>query len=42
MSKNISLLEALTGFTHELLYLDGKKFAIRSEEGDIIANAETK
>lgn len=42
MSKNISLLEALTGFTTEMLYLDGKKFAIKSEEGEVIANNETR
>jgi DnaJ-class molecular chaperone len=36
------LLEALTGFTIELTSLDGKKFGIRSEEGEIISNNDTK
>ena len=42
MTKNISLVEALVGFTSELVYLDGKKFAIQSEQGDIISNGNTR
>lgn len=42
MTKNISLVEALCGFTAELVYLDGKKFAIHSQEGEVISNADTR
>lgn len=42
VKKNISLLEALTGFTLELVSLEGKKFGIRSEEGEVVANNDTK
>lgn len=42
MAKQVSLLEALTGFTTELTYLDGKKFGIQSEEGEVISNGDTK
>lgn len=42
VKKSIGLLEALTGFTIELTSLDGKKFGIRSDEGEIISNNDTK
>jgi DnaJ-class molecular chaperone len=38
----ISLVEALTGFISEITYLDGKKFAIKSDEGDIISDSMIK
>lgn len=38
----MTLLEALTGFVFEMTYLDGQKFAIKSEEGQVIANNDTK
>ena len=38
MAMELTLLEALTGFTVELTYLDGKKFAIQNDETDIISD----
>ena len=38
MAMELTLLEALTGFTVELTYLDGKKFAIHNDETDIISD----
>lgn len=42
MAKQLTLLEALTGFVFELTYLDAQKFGIQMEEGEIISNGDIK
>ena len=42
MTKKITLLEALTGFTSELELLDGRKIKIATEPGEIIQPFQLK
>lgn len=37
VEKEITLLEALTGFNFEILQLDGKKLTVSTIPGDIVA-----
>lgn len=42
MTKKITLLEALTGFTFELEHLDGRKLKIATMPGEVITHQQTK
>ena len=36
MAKEVTLLEALTGVDFTIMHLDGKKYRIKSKEGEVI------
>lgn len=42
IAREITLLEALTGFTMEVTHLDGRKLLIKTKPGDIIMPNSTK
>jgi DnaJ family protein A protein 2 len=42
MKKNVSLLEALTGFEFSLTHLDGHEYTIYMKKGDIISDRSKK
>lgn len=42
MKKDVSLLEALTGFEFTLTHLDGHEYTIYSKKGDILSDKSKK
>ena len=42
MKKEVSLIEALTGFEFSLIHLDGQEYKIYMKKGDIISDKSKK